>query len=94
MRAARYDEAEKLYVEAIAMKHRLLGENHPEIALTLENLGPRAAEQGELAGAEARYREALAMQRPHARRCTPGCRQHAQQHRLRAVRSRRQTGRG
>ena len=58
-----YDAAEKLYVEAIAMKRRLLGEKHPEIAITLSNLARVLQNKRDLAGAEARFREVLAMQR-------------------------------
>jgi tetratricopeptide (TPR) repeat protein len=58
-----YDAAEKLYGEAIAMKHRLLGEKHPEIAMTLVNLARVLQNKGDLARAEAKYREALLMQR-------------------------------
>jgi tetratricopeptide (TPR) repeat protein len=58
-----YDAAEKLFIEAIAMKHRLLGDKHPEIALTLVNLARVLQNKGDLAGAEARFRDALAMQR-------------------------------
>jgi tetratricopeptide (TPR) repeat protein len=57
-----YDAAAKLYLEAIAMKRRLLGEKHPEIAITLGNLARVLQNKGDLPGAEARFREALAMQ--------------------------------
>jgi tetratricopeptide (TPR) repeat protein len=61
--AGDYDAAAKLYVEAIAVKHRLLGEKHPEIAITLGNLARALQNKGDLPGAEARFREALAMLR-------------------------------
>jgi tetratricopeptide (TPR) repeat protein len=58
-----YDEAEKLYIEAIAMKRRLLGDKHPEIAMGLANLAGALEDKGDLAGAESNFRQALAMQR-------------------------------
>ena len=57
-----YDGAEKLYVEALAMRHRLLGDKHPLIAVTLANLARVRQTKGDLAGAQATFREALAMQ--------------------------------
>jgi tetratricopeptide (TPR) repeat protein len=60
--AADYDGAEQLYVEALAMRHRLLGEKHPLIALTLANLALVRQTKGDLTGAEVTYREALAME--------------------------------
>ncbi len=58
-----YDEAEQLYLEAIAMKRRLLGDKHPEIAAGLENLAQILQDKGDLVQAEALLRQALAMQR-------------------------------
>jgi tetratricopeptide (TPR) repeat protein len=57
-----YDAAEKLYLESLAMRHRLLGAKHPLIALTLGNLARVRQVKGDLAGAEAMFREALAME--------------------------------
>ncbi len=56
-----YDGAEKLYLEALAMRHRLYGDRHPLIAGTLGNLAFVQQTKGDLAGAEATLREALAM---------------------------------
>jgi tetratricopeptide (TPR) repeat protein len=60
--AGDYDGAEKLYLEALAMRHRLLGEKHPRIAMTLANLARVRQSKGDLAGAEDEFRQALAMQ--------------------------------
>jgi tetratricopeptide (TPR) repeat protein len=45
------------------MKRRLLGDKHPEIATGLNNLGLVLDDDGDLAGAESAYREALTMQK-------------------------------
>ena len=57
-----HDEAERLYVEALAMMHRAYGEKHANIAAALTNLALLLMKKGELAHSEATYREALAMQ--------------------------------
>ena len=57
-----YDAAEKLYVEALAMRHRLLGDKHPLIAVTLASVARVRQTKGDLAGAEAAFREALAIE--------------------------------
>ncbi len=57
-----YDGAEKLYVEALAMRHRLLGDKHPLIAVTLASLARVRQTKGDLVGAEAAFREALAIE--------------------------------
>jgi tetratricopeptide (TPR) repeat protein len=50
----RYEEAEPLYLDALAMRKRLLGEAHPDVASSLFNLGALRYNQG-------RYSEALAL---------------------------------
>jgi tetratricopeptide (TPR) repeat protein len=50
----RYEEAEPLYRDALAMYKRLLGEAHPDVASSLFNLGALRYNQG-------RYSEALAL---------------------------------
>ena len=50
----RYEEAEPLYRDALAMGQRLLGEAHPDVASSLFNLGALRYNQG-------RYSEALAL---------------------------------
>ena len=57
-----YGGAEQLYTEALAMRHRLLGDKHPLIAGTLSSLGLVRQARGDLSGAEAMFREALAIQ--------------------------------
>jgi tetratricopeptide (TPR) repeat protein len=58
-----YDAAERLFIETLAMKRRVLGEKHPEVAITLGYLGSLQQNRGDLAGAEATFREELAIQR-------------------------------
>jgi tetratricopeptide (TPR) repeat protein len=60
--AGDYDAAEKLYLESLAMRHRLLGDKHPLIAMTLSNLAAVRQTKGDLTGAEAMLRQALAIQ--------------------------------
>ena len=57
------DGAEKLYVEALAMRHRLFGDKHPLIAGTLASLALARQGKGDLAGAEATFQQALTVQR-------------------------------
>ncbi|MBS0578353.1 MAG: tetratricopeptide repeat protein [Proteobacteria bacterium] len=58
-----YEESEKLYREALAMKRRVFGEKHPEVAMGLNNLAAALQDEGDLEHAESTYREALLMQR-------------------------------
>ncbi len=58
-----HEAAEKLFREALAMNHRLLGEKHKEIATGLGNLAYVLQEKGDMARAEATFEQALAMQR-------------------------------
>ena len=57
-----FDRAEKLYVEALAIKRRVYGDKHPEIAAALNNVAEAQEQRGDLKGAEANYRAALAME--------------------------------
>lgn len=57
------DAAEKLFVETLAMKRRVLGDKHPEVAISLGYLGAIQQNRGNLAKAEAMFREELAIQR-------------------------------
>ena len=59
----RYDESEKLYREALAMKRVLYKDAHSEIAMGLNNVAFSLHDQGEYDDAEAMYREALDIQR-------------------------------
>jgi eukaryotic-like serine/threonine-protein kinase len=54
------DEAESLFVEAIAMQRDFLGSDHPETILTLNNRAPLRYWTGDLRGAEADLREVIA----------------------------------
>jgi len=54
------DEAESLFVEAIAMQRAFLGPDHPETILTLNNRAPLRYWTGDLRGAEADLREVIA----------------------------------
>ena len=56
-------EAETTQRQALAMQRKLLGEEHPEVAISLNNLALVLRDQGKLAEAEAMLRDALAMQR-------------------------------
>jgi tetratricopeptide (TPR) repeat protein len=58
-----YDQSEQLFVESLAMKRRLFGEQHPEIANALENLASALEDKGDLVRAEPLYQQALAMWR-------------------------------
>ena len=57
----RYGEAEPLYQEALAMRKRLLGDEHPDVATSLNNLALLYNNQGRYGEAEPLYQEALAM---------------------------------
>jgi tetratricopeptide (TPR) repeat protein len=58
-----FDQAERLYVQALEMNHRLYGDEHPEIAASMMNLADIHAMQGELDQAESMYHDVLAMYR-------------------------------
>lgn len=58
-----YDRAEQLLRESMAMKRRLLGDKHPEIATSLSNIADVLHNKGDLAGAERDYLQSLAMYR-------------------------------
>jgi Flp pilus assembly protein TadD len=58
----RYEETGQLFRDALAMDRALYGEQHPAIAMDLNNLAELNLDEGNLAGAEALYQEALAMQ--------------------------------
>ena len=62
-----YAKAEAGFRQALALRTNLFGPNHPEVALSLNNLGNALWRQRQLAEAEAAYREALAIYRrqPH-----------------------------
>ena len=51
--------AEPLYRDALAIKRKLFGDNHPAVANGLNNLGLFLKQQGLYLNAEQHYREAL-----------------------------------
>lgn len=60
---ARYGEAETLYKEALAMRRRLFGDEHPDIAHSFNNLALLYDNQGRYGEAEPLLQEALAMRK-------------------------------
>ncbi len=54
-----YKEAEPLHLEALDLHKRLLGENHPNVATSLNNLAGLYESQGRYTEAEPLYLEAL-----------------------------------
>jgi tetratricopeptide (TPR) repeat protein len=57
----RYSEAEALYEQALPLKRQLLGENHPSLAFSLNNLAQLRHSQGRYDEAEPLFEEALAI---------------------------------
>jgi tetratricopeptide (TPR) repeat protein len=60
-RLDRFDEAEKLFVEAIAIDEKAYGANHTEVAIDLNNLAWLYAQQGKFEKAEGLILRALAI---------------------------------
>jgi len=58
-----YPKAETMYREVLAIRRKLFGNEHREVAASLNNLAIDLQDQGKLAEAETMQREALAMQR-------------------------------
>ena len=58
---AEYGKAEALYGKALAIRERVLGEEHPDTAASYNNLAYVYARQGEYGKAEALYGKALAI---------------------------------
>jgi CHAT domain-containing protein/tetratricopeptide (TPR) repeat protein len=61
--AGRYARAEPLYREVVAVRLAVYGENHPSIAMALNNLGLLHLHQGAYAAAEGEMRRALEVMR-------------------------------
>ncbi|MCE2665183.1 MAG: tetratricopeptide repeat protein [Microcystis sp. 53602_E8] len=57
----KYEEAEPLYLQALELRKRLLGENHPYVANSLNNLAKLYYFQGKYEEAEPLYLQALAI---------------------------------
>lgn len=54
-----YNEAELLYQEALRLKRQLLGEDHPDVAISLNNLAFLYKAQCRYVESEICYRQAL-----------------------------------
>jgi tetratricopeptide (TPR) repeat protein len=63
LRLGRYDEAERLFREAVGAWERARGPDHPDLAGPLTSLALVKHERGDFDQAEAMYRRALAMKR-------------------------------
>jgi tetratricopeptide (TPR) repeat protein len=57
----RYSEAEPLYLQALALWKRLLGEEHPDVARSLNNLAALYDSQGRYSEAEPLSVQAVAV---------------------------------
>jgi tetratricopeptide (TPR) repeat protein len=55
----RYAEAKPLYLQALELRKRLLGTEHPDVALSLNNLAYLYYSQGRYTEAEPLYLQAL-----------------------------------
>ncbi|MGI2909814.1 tetratricopeptide repeat protein, partial [Tolypothrix sp. VBCCA 56010] len=55
----RYSEAEPLYQKALQLYQRLLGEEHPHVAMSYNNLAALYQSQGRYSEAEPLYQKAL-----------------------------------
>jgi serine/threonine-protein kinase len=60
-----YDLAEPLLREALSVRRRVLGNEHPAVAQSLNNLGVVLRQRGDYDGAEPLFNEALGMRRRH-----------------------------
>ncbi len=58
-----YDEAERLHLEALAIRRKALGDAHPDVATSLSNLAAGLDAKGAYDKAEGLHREALAIRR-------------------------------
>ena len=59
----RYEEAEPLYLQALQLTRSLLGESHPDVATSLNNLAELYRSQGRYEEAEPLYLQALQLRR-------------------------------
>ncbi|MDP8051720.1 tetratricopeptide repeat protein [Pasteurella atlantica] len=57
----KYNEAEPLYRRSLAITEKVMGENHPSLATTLNNLANLYRTQGKYAKAESLYKRSLAI---------------------------------
>ncbi len=58
---AQYSQAESLYRQALAIREQVLGQEHPDVAESLNGLGELYDHQGKYAQAESVYQQALAL---------------------------------
>jgi tetratricopeptide (TPR) repeat protein len=54
-----YERAEALFLQALKLRQRLLGDNHPDVASSLNNLAKLYYSQGKYDQAEPLYLQAL-----------------------------------
>ena len=59
----KYAEAEPLFRQALAIRRKLLGEDHPDTAQSYNNVAGNLNAQGKYAEAEPLFRQALATRR-------------------------------
>ena len=59
----RYEQAEPLYEQALGLRRKLLGEDHPDVTASLNNLARLSYSQGRYEQAEPLYEQALALRR-------------------------------
>lgn len=59
---SRFEEAEELFIKALAMRERLLAVDHPDVAAALNHLGLVYLAQGKYADAEPLFKRALSLQ--------------------------------
>ncbi|MFM8294706.1 MAG: tetratricopeptide repeat protein, partial [Microcystaceae cyanobacterium] len=57
----KYAEAEPLVLRSLAIREKQLGENHPDVATSLNNLAELYRAQGKYAEAEPLYQRAIAI---------------------------------
>src|SRR5689334_2314447 len=57
----KYIEAEPLYKQALAIHEKVLGSDHPDMAISLNNLAELYRSQGKYIEAEPLYKQALAI---------------------------------
>src|SRR5262249_43517836 len=56
-----FEAAERLYRQSLAIKQKLFGPSHPDLAMTINNLAVISKAQGKFAEAESLYQQALAI---------------------------------
>ena len=64
----RYSEAEPLYLQALSLRKKLLGEEHLSVATSLNNLALLYESQGRYSEAEPLYLQSLSLSKKTARR--------------------------